>query len=122
MSSKPTILMYNIRDAKRKNKIMSFCVMNGIKGKVIGKELYREPLCVLLDGDNIAAQEIVEDDFSEEMLILCNLGAKLDRLLQFLRKEKVMIPLKAVLTATNQNWNSVKVYQEISEEHRRMNS
>lgn len=122
MSLKPTIFIYNVTDAKRKSKIMSFCVMNGIKGKVIGKELYDKPLSALLGGEDVAAQELVEGDFSEEMLVLCNLGAKLDRLLNYLRKEKVMIPLKAVLTSTNQNWNSVKVYQEISEEHRKMRS
>ena len=120
MSAKPTILMYNITDKKRKNKIMSFCIMNGIKGKMIGKEQYHQSLTALYEGEDREAEEIVEGDFSEEMLVICNAGVKLDRLLQFLRKEKVNIPLKAVITEKNKNWDSVKLYQEISEEHRQM--
>lgn len=40
MSVKPTILIYNFTDRKRKNKIQAFCGMNGIRVKMDAKEDY----------------------------------------------------------------------------------
>ncbi len=44
-------------------------------------------------------------------------GAKLDRLLQALRQEGVSIPLKAVVTPTNQRWTFLQLIQELQREH-----
>ena len=86
MSVKPTILIYNFTDRKRKNKIQAFCGMHGIRVK----------------------------------LVMCQLGRQMDLLLNYLRKERVHIPLKAVLTPVNQEWDSVRLYHEIKSEHEQM--
>ena len=44
----------------------------------------------------------------------------MDLLLNYLRKERVHIPLKAVLTPVNQEWDSVRLYHEIKSEHEQM--
>lgn len=44
----------------------------------------------------------------------------LDKLLFQMRKEKVQIPLKAVVTVQNQNWTSEALYKEIKKEHETM--
>ena len=44
----------------------------------------------------------------------------LDKALFLMRKEKVQIGLKAVLTETNQEWNSLELYEEIKKEHEYM--
>ena len=41
-------------------------------------------------------------------------------MLAYLRKEKIQIPLKAVLTPTNRHWNSLELYAEIKKEHEQM--
>ena len=37
-----------------------------------------------------------------------------------MRKEKVQVPLKAVLTPSNQEWDSVSMHDEILKEHKAM--
>ena len=54
------------------------------------------------------------------MLVMCQLGRQMDLLLNYLRKERVHIPLKAVLTPVNQEWDSVRLYYEIKSEHEQM--
>ena len=124
MSVKPTILIYNLTDRKRKNKIQAFCGMHGIRVKSVSKDDYSRPIRTLFE----ASPEVQNDDnkdeplesFGDEMLVMCQLGRQMDLLLNYLRKEKVRIPLKAVLTPVNQEWNSVRLYQEIKSEHEQM--
>ena len=59
-------------------------------------------------------------DFEEEMLVNANWQTigYLDKLLFQMKKEKVQVPLKAIVTAKNQNWTSTALYSEIKREHR----
>ena len=55
------------------------------------------------------------------MLVMDPAGeTMLDKALFLMRKEKVQIGLKAVLTETNQEWNSLELYEEIKKEHEYM--
>ena len=59
--------------------------------------------------------------FEEEMLVMCPENERmLDQALMRMRKEKVQVPLKAVLTETNQSWTSVALHDEILIEHEKM--
>lgn len=124
MSVKPTILIYNFTDRKRKNKIQAFCGMHGIRVKSVSKEDYARPIRTFFEAApevqrDDSAQELLES-FDDEMLVMCHLGRQMDLLLNYLRKEKVRIPLKAVLTQVNQEWDSVRLYHEIKSEHEQM--
>lgn len=124
MSVKPTILIYNFTDRKRRNKIQAFCGMHGIRVKSVSKEDYARPIRTLFETasevqNDESTQEVLES-FDDEMLVMCQLGRQMDLLLNYLRKEKVRIPLKAVLTSVNQEWDSVRLYHEIKSEHEQM--
>lgn len=136
MSLKPTVLLYNFTDKRRKNQVNTFCAMHGIRMRTVEKEQYERPVLTLVDkeaealfaaaGEESAADVRKEKtdgepaDFAEEMLVMCQIGGQMNALLSYLRREKVIVPLKAVLTPVNQFWSSVELYQEIRKEHEQM--
>lgn len=133
MALKPTVLLYNFTDKRRRNKVNTFCAMHGIRVRTVEKASYGKPVLTLADkeaeallADAAAGSDTKEQegqaktDFSDEMLIMCNVGSQMNALLSYLRKEKVIVPLKAVLTPTNQFWSSVELYTEIKKEHEQM--
>lgn len=139
MALKPTVLLYNFTDKRRRNKVNTFCVMHGIRVRAVEKEQYGKPVLALVDkeaeilfaeaenGFSASDEEKPEEglkeaqaDFTDEMLVMCQVGGKINALLSYLRKEKVIVPLKAVLTPTNQFWDSVELYREIRKEHEQM--
>ena len=108
MSVKPTILIYNFTDRKRKNKIQAFCGMHGIRVKMVAKEDYGRAIRTLFEAssevpDGDCKQEVLES-FDDEMLVMCQLGRQMDLL----------------LTPVNQEWDSVRLYHEIKSEHEQM--
>lgn len=59
--------------------------------------------------------------FEEEMIVIQMENHRmLDKLLFQMRKEKLRIPLKAIVTVQNQNWTSETLYREIKKEHESM--
>ena len=120
MALKPTVLLYNFTDQKRRNKINTFCAMHGIRVKLVDKTSYGRPILSLLE--NVAEEISVDEisDFSDEMLVMCGLGSQMNAFLAYLRKEKVIVPLTAMLTPTHQLWNSAQLYAEIRQEHEQM--
>ena len=139
MALKPTVLLYNFTDKRRRNKVNTFCAMHGIRVRTVEKEQYGKPVLALVDkeaeilfaeeekglsgSDEEKPKETLkrgQEDFTDEMLVLCQVGSKMNALLSYLRKEKVSVPLKAVLTPTNQFWDSVELYREIRKEHEQM--
>lgn len=66
-----------------------------------------------------AAADVSEAD-SGCMVISGISGKKLDTLLNALRENGVKIPLKAVVTASNQSWTIKQLVKELSAEHERM--
>ena len=62
------------------------------------------------DEEQERESEKAQEDFSDEMLVMCQTDGKMNALLAYLRKEKVIVPLKAVLTPVNQFWTSVELY------------
>jgi hypothetical protein len=133
MALKPTVLLYNFTDRRRKMKINTFCAMHGIRVKSVESSDYEKPILALVDreaeslfvggdtsGEEQKSAENSEDIFREEMLVMCSLGGQMNPLLAYLRKEKVLVPLKAIMTPTNQAWTSVELYTEIKKEHEQM--
>ena len=97
----------------------------GFKVRHILPEEYHIPVGELAEGKTDEETKSEETDgeepFTDEMLILCQASeASLDKALFMMRKEKVQVPLKAVLTPSNQEWDSVSLHDEILKEHRAM--
>ena len=60
-------------------------------------------------------------DFDEEMMVVYNLGSNLDKMLKKMREKEIEVPLKAMLTGTNQTWIPKDLMLELQEEHKQMN-
>lgn len=58
------------------------------------------------------------EKLQEEMLVLCNFSeARLDALLQGMRRSGIRIALKAMLTESNAGWTFLQLYEELLKEH-----
>ena len=92
------MLCYNLKGTKKGRKI-------GMLGSFLGFRVKYEEMT----------------DFEEEMIVMLLADNQtLDKLLFQMRKEKVQIPLKAIVTAKNQNWTSTALYKEVKREHESM--
>jgi hypothetical protein len=68
-----------------------------------------------------AAKDKTAEDLAEELFVMAGLsGGRVDAVLAALRKAGIRIPYKAVMTATNQDWDVRKLYREIRSEHEAM--
>lgn len=123
---KSTVLCYNLKGTKKGKKLAMVLGYSGFKICHVEKSEYNIPIGTLAGTIEICDKEeegrkfsdSEETDFSDEMLILNPASeAMLDRALFLMRKEKVTVSLKAVLTPENQKWTSVRLYEEIRKEH-----
>ena len=115
-------LLYNVKDAARLQKIRFALFKLGISGRIVAPEELSHPVGYLCGLDGFSpAEEPAAGSFSDEMLVLCGLtGAQLDTLLSALRRSRVLIPLKAVVTEDNAAWSSIKLHDELFREHEAM--
>ena len=64
------------------------------------------------------------ENFPELMLVLCGFSQPMvNAFLSLLRASRLpAVPLKAVLTETNQGWNSLELHEELQKEHEALQS
>ena len=119
---KASVLCYNLKGTKKGKQIAMIFGFLGYKIRHVEKEEYGLPLKVLAGMGEVQEQASGSvNGFSEEMLVMNPAGeTMLDKALFLMRKEKVQVGLKAVLTETNQEWNSLELYEEIKKEHEYM--
>ena len=132
---KSIMLCYNLKGTKKGRKIGMLGSFLGFRVKYVEKEEYSKTIGVLTGlkeevveeasreetsgTDNEKNEEIT--DFEEEMLVMLLADNRiLDKLLFQMKKEKVQVPLKAIVPAKNQNWTSTALYSEIKREHESM--
>lgn len=131
-----TVLCYNLKGTNKGRKIGMIFGFLGYKVRHVEKEEYLLPIGEVAEGRR--AESVDEESgeaadkavmageksgtfFEEEMLVMCPENERmLDQALMRMRKEKVQVPLKAVLTETNQSWTSVALHDEILREHEKM--
>lgn len=114
-----TVLLYNC-SGPQWSKLRQVLVMQKLRMKAVEPSQYALSLAQVLEGSQEKAG--VEEEFSDPMLVFCSLtGPKLDQLLGAMKRAKLPpIPLKAVLTPTNRDWNSQQLWQELRREHQAM--
>ena len=121
------MLCYNLKGTKKGRKIGMLGSFLGFRVKYVEKEEYSKTIGVAEEAsveetsgtDNAKNEEMT--DFEEEMIVMLLADNQtLDKLLFQMRKEKVQIPLKAIVTAKNQNWTSTALYKEVKREHESM--
>lgn len=132
---KSIMLCYNLKGTKKGKKIGMLGSFLGFRVKYVEKEEYSKTIGVLTGLKEEVAEEASREetsgtdnekneeitDFEEEMLVILLADNRiLDKLLFQMKKEKVQVPLKAIVTAKNQNWTSTALYREIKREHESM--
>ena len=100
---------------------MAFQLIGPVPDSLHARGLIGSPL------DGVHGKKPVEgsyegEELDGEMVLMAGLtGAQVDAALKAIRKSGIgPIPYKAVLTAANQEWDVLKLYQEIKSEHQKM--
>lgn len=119
----PQILMYNL-DNPRKLKILMICGQLKIKARSVAVSDYAQPIGALAGLRSRTDAVYSGTGFPEEMLLMANFsGTLLNGFLNAMRQNRLPgIPLKAVLTEANADWDSVRLHDEILREHIAMHS
>lgn len=124
MQTGSTVLLYNITDGKRRQKIKFICVRMGAKIINVEPADYLQPVGALakVPGLERTRDIYTGEGFLEEMMVMKGFtDRQLNELISGFRREKLeKVNLKAVLTATNQTWNSLELYEELKKEHEQM--
>ena len=99
------------------SKLRQIFAMLKIRMHPVTPDRYNVTLGELARGKGEAAENAPEA-FEEKMLVFCSMNrALLDRVLDVIRVAKLPpIELKAVLTTTNQEWNSIQLHEELLKE------
>lgn len=123
MKNGQLVLLYNLR-AERGMRIRSLCVQLGIKIKTIEKEQYAHPIGYLAGFAGFAPSNegYAGEGFDDEMMVMSGFtGSMLNLFLDSFKKLKITpIALKAVITETNKDWDSVMLYDELTKERAAM--
>lgn len=124
MAEQATALLYNLEQTPKGNQVKFLLIRMGIHIKNIRPEQYLVPLKILSGADSSpdTCKAYTGEGFPEEMLVMKNFsGAQLDEFLLRMRKAKIpRIDLKAILTPSNQEWDSITLYKELKREHAAM--
>ena len=124
-----TVLCYNLKGTAKGRKIGLIFGFLGYRVRHVEKEEYLLPVgegaegrtSESINGEAGVETKEIEAVFQDEMLLMCpENGRMLDEALLRMRKEKVQVPLKAVLTEINKSWTSVALHDEILREHEKM--
>lgn len=122
---KETVLYYNPEKSDKIRLIKGILVRMGIRIRNVTPELVSQKVGYLAGLKDFA--EGLEEPgealpvIPEEMMVLYGFSdRRLDELLKQLRKNKVPVALKAVLTESNCAWSFYQLYEEIRAEHEMM--
>ena len=124
MAAGEVVLMYRL-EGDRGRKLKTIFVQNGLRIRQIPREEYNQPIGALAGIKEIPRVEEVYDgdELAEEMMVFRGVyGKRLDLLLAQMRKNKVAVNLKAILTEHNVGWSGLQLYEELKKEHEQMHS
>lgn len=128
------VLYYSTGDPRMKKQEMmmkSVLVRMGVKIRNMAPDQVMESVGYLAGVPGFEKREVLQQpeaeekipQITEQMLVMKDFTSRrIDTLLLNLRKAKVpKINLKAIVTEQNAGWSFYHLYEEIGEEHRRMN-
>lgn len=119
-----TVLLYNCTGPGWA-KLRQLLVMLRLRVRMVEHHQYGLPLKELAAGKGDASQApVIQEEFHDPMLVFCHLpDSKLEQVLMTMRRSGLPpIPLKAVLTPTNLDWNSQQLWTELRREHEAMSN
>ena len=110
----PTLLTFNLAPQKRA-ALQVIALRGGIKLQAVPGSRTGATLAQLLSGD--PGQTTEPRPFTEELLVFDGFGERmLDAVLTELRRRRVHVALKAVVTPTNAQWTAAELYDELCQE------
>lgn len=111
-----TILMYNC-SGPGFAKLRQIFAMLKLRMRVVNPSQYEISLLELAQGKG-EPNEAITEAIPESMLVFCGLnGALCAQVLEVIRLSKLPpIPLKAILTEENKDWNSTQLREELLKE------
>lgn len=114
----PVLLCYNLKEDKA-SKIKQLAMRLRIRIRVVSAMEFHQPLAVLCGYAQPLELPPVPEPFTTEMLVLANFTQPMltDFLNGFRHGAIPAVTLKAMLTETNQQWDSVTLHHELSQEH-----
>ena len=109
------VLMYNLSGPEF-SKLRQIFAMLRLRMRVVEPDRYHVSLEELSQGKGEPGE--LAEPLPEAMLVFCGMGeALLNQVLEVIRVAKLPpIPMKAVLTATNREWNTHQLYEELLKE------
>lgn len=117
-------LFYNF-DEERFRKIKFSLAPLKISAVAVRKSDYNQPIGYLAGIKNVEPNNsrIFLEDFQDEMIVMHNFtNYSVEQLIKALVKCGIgRVALKAVITPTNKDWNSVQLYKAIKADHMEMN-
>ena len=122
MASGEIALLYHL-EGDRARKVKAVLVQNRIRIRVIPRVDYLQPVGALAGVREVERTREVYDgeELAEEMLVFGGIyGKRLDTVLAGMRRAKVSVALKAVLTESNAGWSGIRLFEELEREHRKM--
>ena len=119
MKNAGTVLMYNCSGEKF-SKLKQIFAMLRLRMRVVGPDRYHISLEELAQGKGEPGE--AAQPLPESMLVFCGMGqALLNQVLEVIRVANLPpIPLKAVLTETNRQWNTIQLHEELCKEREAM--
>ena len=115
--TKQAVLLYNC-SGPQWTKLHQMMMMLRFRIRMIRPEQYHLPLEQLAQGQGEPAADNVPETFPESMMVFSGVGqAQLEAILNAIRLSKLPpIPLKAVLTDSNREWDSLRLHEELLKE------
>lgn len=121
---KERVLIYNFTDQERARKLKMVLLPMGVKIRNVKTKEFLKPVGVLAGVKGLEDKDVEYEGegFTDEMVVMAGFSSdKVDEFLYLLKKHGVgKINYKAILTDTNQHWNSIVLYEEIKKEHEKM--
>lgn len=118
---KQLILSYNL-PAKHLAKLRMAAMKLGVRVRPVEKREYLQSLGSFTGLLGTFESVYDGENFPEPMLVLCGFSQPMVNTFLTLLKASCLppVPLKAVLTETNQGWNSLELHDELKQEHEAM--
>ena len=117
---KSVVLCYNLKGTPKGRKIGMIFGFLGFQVRAVDQAEYLWPVGALtgLEEPGEEPESYEGEGFPEEMLVIqADTEDKLDKAIFLMRKEKVQVGLKAVVTEANRKWTSLALHDEIHKEH-----
>lgn len=118
MNDRPTVLLFNVADAKKRS-ILTILTGLKIKGREVLPQDQGKSIGDLLGdtGDALPSSAPIKP-FRDEMLVLHALSEKqMDRLLREIRSQGASVAIKAVTTPVNIGWSAADLFGALKQEH-----